>query len=332
MLLGTLHIGSPEALPFAREKLRASLVCAGFKATQVGQLVGLLSQAIREQGPCELTVSTEGTGVADAILLGPPALTGRWQRLLLPTPIDAERQQQIQAILARLSREELLHDLERQVEERTADLNAERNKSEKLLRNMLPASIAKRLKNGETIADRHQASVVFVDMVGFTKWASQLSATDLVVHLGQLFGEFDGITHKHGLEKIKTIGDCYMAAAGLPQPQADHAERAVRMGLDIIRAMPRICIALNAPVQVRVGIHCGPLVAGVIGSVKPFYDIWGDTVNIASRMESHGLPGRLHISDDVRAALGKGFELEKRGEIEIKNRGAMTTWFVNGTA
>ena len=331
MLLGTLHIGSAEALPFAREKLRSALICAGFKATQVGQWAGLLSQLVRDQGPCELTVSTDDEQEAETILLGPVSLTGRLQRLTLPTPIDTARQQQMQAILARMSREELLHDLERQVEERTADLNAARDQSEKLLRNMLPESIAKRLKEGERIADTHHASVVFVDMVGFTKWASQLSAAELVVHLGQLFGEFDGITKRHGLEKIKTIGDCYMAAAGLPEPQTDHAERAVRMGLDIINAMPRICTALNAPVQVRVGIHSGPLVAGVIGSVKPFYDIWGDTVNIASRMESHGVPGRLHVSDDVRAALGEGFDLEQRGVIDIKNRGAMTTWFVNST-
>lgn len=327
MRLGTLHIASAQALPFAREKLRAALVCAGFKPTQVGQWVGQLSQTLREFGPRELTVSLEGS---DTVLLGSPELTTRWHRLQLPVPLGEEDQQQIQTILARMSREELLHDLERQVQERTADLNAERLKSETLLRHMLPASIAKRLKNGETIADQHLASVVFVDMVGFTRWASRLHANELVAHLGQVFGEFDGITRQHGLEKIKTIGDCYMAAAGLPEPQHDHAERAVRMGLDILRAMPRICIALNAPIQVRVGIHCGPLVAGVIGSVKPFYDIWGDTVNVASRMESHGLPGRLHISDDVRAALGDGFELEQRGVIEVKNRGPMTTWFVNG--
>lgn len=295
-----------------------------------GQLVGMFSQNLRDKLPAEISVSFDmNTG---DLLLDPAALTGKLQRVRVPQTPTQEAFMVIRGVLARLSREELLSDLERQVEERTSELNAEREKSERLLQNMLPASVARRLKNGETVADRHHASVMFVDMVGFTQWASQLNASLLVEHLGLIFGRFDDIIRQHGLEKIKTIGDCYMAAAGVPEAQFDHANRAVMAGLDIIDAMIVMRQNTGIDLQVRIGIHSGPLVAGVIGEVKPFYDLWGDTVNIASRMESHGSPSRLHISDDVRRALTTSFELEERGQIDIKNRGQILTWFVNGPA
>lgn len=329
MDIGKIRITTFEALPFAREKLRSALVLAGVSRVMSGQLVGMLSQTLRDKLPADISVAFDmNTG---DLLLEPAHLTGRFQRLSLPQAPSPEAFKAMRDVLARLSREELLSDLERQVEERTYELNAEREKSERLLQNMLPGSVAKRLKNGETIADRHQASVMFVDMVGFTKWASQLNASQLVEYLGLIFGEFDVIVRHHGLEKIKTIGDCYMAAAGVPEAQSDHANRAVQAGLDIIGAMTVMRQHMGIDLQVRIGIHSGPLVAGVIGEVKPFYDIWGDTVNIASRMESHGMPNRLHISDDVRQALTSSFELEERGHIDIKNRGQILTWFVNGT-
>lgn len=328
MVIGKLRIATLEALPFAREKLRAALVLAGLTRVMTGQIVGMLSQSMRAKLPLEITVDLD-LATGDVLLL-PATLAGRYHRLPVPRPLSEDACNKMRAVLARLSREELLYDLERQVEERTSELNAEREKSERLLQNMLPASIARRLKNGETIADRHNASVVFVDIVGFTKWAAQLNASHLVENLDLIFGEFDRISSRHGLEKIKTIGDCYMAAAGLPQDQADHADRAVRAGLDIIANMARVREKLQADLQVRIGVHCGPLVAGVIGEIKPFYDIWGDTVNIASRMESHGAPGRLHISDDVRQSLSGAYALEERGAIDIKNRGQIQTWFVNG--
>ena len=170
-----------------------------------------------------------------------------------------------------------------------------------------------------------------------TSWAlpngpRSSTAVQLVEYLDLIFGEFDLISREHGLEKIKTIGDSYMAAAGLPEAQSDHADRAVMAGLDMIERMGNVRQQLNADLQVRIGIHSGPLVAGVIGELKPFYDIWGDTVNIASRMESHGFPGRLHVSDDVRQRIQNHYQLEERGTIEIKNRGQMKTWFVNGLA
>lgn len=324
--IGTLHIPNTEALPFARQKLRDALVAAGLSQVQAGQIVGVLSGAMRTHLPTSLDISLDRTGLD--LLLGPEEVCGSHHRLRLAQPLQDTERERMHAILSELSREELMADLEQQVVSRTADLEAERQKSERLLQNMMPAPIARRLKNGQTIADHHMASVVFIDIVNFTRWAMSLNASELVHHLDHIFGEFDDITRAHGLEKIKTIGDCYMAAAGLPAPQDDHAERAVAMGLDIIDCMNRLRADERAALNVRVGIHCGPLVAGVIGQIKPFYDIWGDTVNIASRMESHGQPGRVHISDDVRMALTSNYRLEKRGAIDIKNRGQITTWFV----
>lgn len=329
MILGKLRIATELALPFAREKLRAALILAGLQRVMVSQLVGIISQEIRHHLPVDLHIGLDP--VTGDIVLSPAQLAGRYHRLPLRTALDEHTCQKMRGVLARLTREELLYDLEKQVEERTFELNIEREKSERLLQNMLPASIAKRLKNGEVIADRHEASVIFVDIVGFTKWAAHLNAAHLVEYLDLIFGEFDAITRRHGLEKIKTIGDCYMAASGLPEPQADHVERAVKTGLDIIQNMGNVREQLKAEIDVRVGIHCGPLIAGVIGELKPFYDIWGDAVNIASRMESHGSPGRLHVSDDVRQALDGNYLFEERGVIDIKNRGQMKTWFINGT-
>jgi class 3 adenylate cyclase len=232
--------------------------------------------------------------------------------------------------LDRLTREELLHDLEHQVEERTAELEHERERSERLLRNMLPTVIAQRMKDGETIADTHEATVLFADIKGFTELARDRSATAVVAILDEIFRRIDALAEAHNLEKIKTIGDCYMAVAGLPLPQADHVDRAVMMALDIIAAMPQLRQELGVEIDVRIGVHTGPLVAGVIGTQKYAYDVWGDTVNVASRMESHGLPGHVQVSDDVRKHLGGRFEVEERGTIEIKNRGSMKTWFVHG--
>ena len=234
----------------------------------------------------------------------------------------------MRAILNRLTREELLSDLEHQVQERTADLERERERSERLLRNMLPGVIARRMKDGEAIADTHEATVLFADIKGFTVLASERSANEVVAILDRIFSEFDAIAQKHGLEKIKTIGNSYMAAAGLPVPQPDHVDRAVLMGLDMIAAMPRLRDELDLTIDVRIGVHTGPVVAGVIGTQKYAYDIWGDTVNVASRMESHGEPGRLQVSDEVRQVLGSRYHLEDRGMIEIKNHNSMRTWFV----
>ena len=197
---------------------------------------------------------------------------------------------------------------------------------------MLPEPIAQRMKEGEIIADSHDASVLFADISGFTAIAKEQGAEIIVRLLDTIFRKFDDIAHEHALEKIKTIGDCYMAAAGLPLPQVDHIDRAVIAGLDMIKTLGNIRSELGFPINVRSGVHTGPLVAGVIGSKKYSYDVWGDTVNVASRMESHGVVGKLQVSDDVRRAIGRRFKLEDRGVLEVKNRGPMRTWLVHGIA
>jgi class 3 adenylate cyclase len=330
MHLGLIRIVTPDALSFAREKLRACLVVAGLRHVLAGQITTVVSQAVRDRLPAELKVLLEDGG--RHIALRPVEIAGPYQRIQLLRPPDAAGIDAMQAILNRLTREELLSDLEHQVQERTADLERERERSERLLRNMLPEVIARRMKDGEAIADTHEATVLFADIKGFTVLASERSAKAVVTILDRIFREFDAIAQKHGLEKIKTIGDSYMAAAGLPVPQLDHVDRAVLMGLDMVAAMPRLRDELGLSIDVRIGVHTGPVVAGVIGTQKHAYDIWGDTVNVASRMESHGEPGRLQVSDEVRQALGMRYHLEERGMIEIKNHDSRRTWFVLGIA
>jgi len=325
--LGLLRIATNDGVPFAREKLRSCLVAAGVKRVVAGQMVSILSQDLRGHTPAELSVFLDEEG--RELCIQSPILNQKYSRIRLPKPLDDDDLPALRRILAFLTRDELLHDLERQVEERTAELKKERERSEKLLQNMLPEAIATRMKDGETIADQHQASVVFVDIAGFTAFARDRHAAEVVSMLDGIFRTFDAITRRHGLEKIKTIGDGYLAAAGLPEHQIDHVDRAVMMGLDIVGVIPRLREDLGLSIDVRVGIHTGPVLAGVIGVHKPFYDIWGDTVNVASRLEKNGALGRVHISDDVRQALGGRFHFEDRGPIELKNRGSVNTWFVD---
>jgi class 3 adenylate cyclase len=293
-------------------------------------VTAVVSQSLRGRLPAELAIHLDEDG--SHLLLRPAETAGRYERLRLPRPPAAADVEALRAILGRLTREELLYDLEHQVEERTADLARERERSERLLRNMLPDVIARRMKAGETIADVHEATVLFADLKGFTAFASERSAAEVVRLLDRVFREFDEIAQKHGLEKIKTIGDAYMAAAGLPVSQLDHVDRAVQMGLDMVAAIGPLGRELGVPIDVRVGIHTGTVVAGVIGTKKIAYDVWGDTVNVASRMETYGVAGHVHVSDDVRIALGQRYRLEDRGTIELKNRGSMRTWIVHGIA
>ncbi|HEY6080546.1 MAG TPA: adenylate/guanylate cyclase domain-containing protein [Polyangiaceae bacterium] len=323
--LGVLRIPNPEALAFAREKLRACLVAAGLPRVAASQLTAQVSQGLRAGLPAELRVvlSTEGT----SLRLETDRSPVRLMELALPRAVA--RPGDLAKILGQLTREELLHDLERQVEERTADLARERERSESLLANMLPKVIAARMKRGETnIADAQVASVLFADLKGFTVLSSCRPPEEIVVLLDRIFTEFDRLADEHGLEKIKTIGDAYMAAAGLPLPQPDHAARAARMALKMIPALHALRDELRVDLDVRVGVHAGPVVAGVIGKAKFAYDIWGDTVNIASRLESHGAPGRVHISEGLRCALPESFDCEQRGPIEVKGKGMMTTYWL----
>jgi class 3 adenylate cyclase len=196
---------------------------------------------------------------------------------------------------------------------------------------MLPTSIADRLRNEpKVIADAiPDASVLFADLVGFTPIGSQMAPADLVTVLNELFGRFDELAATHGLEKIKTIGDGYMAVAGVPLAVDDHADRSVRFALDLLDTTDALAAELKMPLEIRVGIHSGPLVAGVIGRDKLAYDLWGDTVNVASRMESQGMPGRIQISEVTAQKLTTDVGLEQRGTIDVRGRGPMRVLLVN---
>jgi adenylate cyclase len=216
---------------------------------------------------------------------------------------------------------------------------AEQKVSERLLLNVLPHSIAERLKGRpevtadsftEVIADSFaEVTVLFADIVGFTKFSEGVSAEVLVEVLNDIFTRFDVIADTRGLEKIKTIGDAYMAAAGLPVPVADHAIRAAHMAVDMIEAVDRFNEHRRYKLKVRIGIDTGAVVAGIIGKRKFLYDLWGDVVNTASRMESHGVAGRIQVTDSTRQRLSEPFMLEKRGAIDVKGKGEMHTWFLN---
>ena len=211
-------------------------------------------------------------------------------------------------------------------------LRAEKEHSEALLLNILPPQIVARMRQGERIiADRiAEATILFSDLVGFTELAARLSPERTVELLGLLFARFDALAACHGLEKIKTIGDAYMVAGGIPEARPDHAAAMAAMALDMLDAVAIASRTLSEPLELRIGIHTGALVAGVIGTHKFVYDVWGDTVNTASRMENLGLPGHIHISAATRAALGDGFRVAPRGPLEVKGKGVMETYFLLG--
>ncbi len=221
-----------------------------------------------------------------------------------------------------------LHDREKKF---IADLEQEKRRSEALLLNILPQGIVNRLRNGETvIADRvSAATILFCDLVGFTTISQEMPADRVIDFLGRIFAEFDDLVAEHGVEKIKTIGDAYMVAAGIPEEQPDHAIRIAELAMRMLEAVDGIAASTAVNLQARVGIHTGPIVAGVIGRHKFAYDIWGDTVNTASRMESHSLPGRIQVSAVTRSLLGDRFSFEHRGSIVVKGKGTMETFFLN---
>ena len=213
-------------------------------------------------------------------------------------------------------------------------LEAERGRSEGLLRNILPGPIAERLKRGERpIADRiPEATILFVDIVDFSPLSLLLAPQQLVELLDRVFRTCDRLAERHGLEKIKTVGDSYMAAAGVPIPSPDHAAAAADMALDIGPAVGAATRDLEHPVRLRVGLHSGEVVAGVIGTRKLAYDLWGPAVNLASRMESQGVIGRIQVSDATYRLLRDRYRFEARGAIEVKGIGRMDTWLLLGRA
>ena len=202
---------------------------------------------------------------------------------------------------------------------------------DELLTNAIPAAIAARLKRGERrIAERHAATtIVFADIVGFTPWAQRAEPQQVVAVLDDLFSRFDQLAATHGLEKIKTIGDAYMAVAGAPVPRPDHAEAAVAFARAIGEALRIVGATHGLELQLRIGAASGPIMAGVIGEQRLLFDLWGDTVNLASRMESSGVPGRIQVSASTRELLGDDARFERR-QVEVKGLGPLTTYLVDG--
>jgi adenylate cyclase len=211
------------------------------------------------------------------------------------------------------------------------ELRVEQERSEALLLNILPRTIIERMRRGETsIADRiAEATVLFSDLVDFTLLSATLTPEDTVRLLGLLFSQFEDLAVRHGLETIKTIGDGYMVTGGILEPQSNAAAAVAEMALSMLETVERAGRAINKKLQLRIGIHTGgPIVAGVLGTHKIAYDVWGDTVNTAKRMESYGLPSHIHVTAETRRLLGEAFRFEPRGLLEVKGKGSMETYFL----
>ena len=221
----------------------------------------------------------------------------------------------------------------RDTERAEAVMEAEHERSEALLANMLPVSIAERLKGSErsVIADKYdEASILFADIVGFTERASRAAPADLVRFLDRLYGAFDELMDKHGLEKIKVSGDSYMVVSGVPRARPDHAQALADFALEMANVAARLRDPDGNAVPLRVGMACGPVVAGVVGARRFFYDVWGDAVNVASRMESTDSVGRIQVPEAMYERLKDDFVLQERGHIDVKGKGLMRTWYLIG--
>ncbi len=221
----------------------------------------------------------------------------------------------------------------REIVRAEAAMELEYERSEALLANILPASVAERLKDParNVIADKYEdASVLFADIAGFTERASYMAPDELILFLDRLYGEFDTLVDKRGLEKIKVTGDSYMVVSGVPEPRADHVEALASLALDMADVASRLKDSRGNAVPLRIGLASGPVVAGVVGSRRFFYDVWGDAVNVASRMESTDSVGRIQVPEDVYQRLKSTFVLQERGAVEVKGKGLMRTWYLIG--
>ncbi|MHA7666592.1 adenylate/guanylate cyclase domain-containing protein [Mycolicibacterium sp. HS_4_1] len=213
-------------------------------------------------------------------------------------------------------------------------LAGEYERSESLLANILPAKVAERLKDPhrDVIADRYdEASVLFADIAGFTERASATSPTDLVRFLDALYTDLDTLVDRHGLEKVKTSGDSYMVVSGVPEPRPDHLQALACLALEMVDVVAELTDPDGRPVPLRIGLASGPVVAGVVGARKFFYDVWGDAVNVAARMETTDVVGRIQVPQNVYERLKDAFVLEERGAVEVKGKGVMHTWYLTGS-
>lgn len=219
-----------------------------------------------------------------------------------------------------------------QTENAMVALVSEQGKTDRLLLNILPKAIADRLKqSSERIADRYDSvTILFADLVGFTTISAGMPADDLVEMLSRVFSSFDDLAEKHGVEKIKTIGDAYMVVCGAPETRKDHANAIADFALDMVRKLDEIATSTGLHLMMRVGINSGPVIAGVIGSAKFSYDLWGDTVNMASRMEHYGVPGRIHVSEASYQLLKNQYQFESREPIDVKGKGMVHSYFLVG--
>jgi len=262
------------------------------------------------------------TGVAGSVLGFPPLVPPWFSTLMLVLNV-AVGGSTVFTLLAIFAKQR--HDA-------LAALRVEQDKAESLLLNILPKSIAERLKSdSHTIADSFaSASILFADVVDFTPFAQRLPADQVVGILDRLFTHFDSLAERDGLEKIKTIGDAYMVAAGVPTPRPDHAQAIARMALGMRQAMGDADAVGDLGLELRIGINSGPVVAGVIGRKRFLYDLWGDAVNTASRMESQGAPGRIQLTRATYELLKDDFVCEPHGSIEVKGKGTMETWYLVG--
>jgi class 3 adenylate cyclase len=213
-----------------------------------------------------------------------------------------------------------------------AALQESQEQTERLLLNILPLSIAERLKQDTSAIAEHfdDVTILFADIVGFTPLSTRIKPAELVNLLNEIFSNFDELTEKHGLEKIKTIGDAYMVVGGLPVPKPAHAEAVAQMALDMQGAIAHFQAKYSEQLQIRIGINTGSVVAGVIGTKKFIYDLWGDAVNVASRMESSGVPGKIQVTEGTYERLKERYEFEKRGQVDVKGREEMTTYWLVG--
>ncbi|NEP62282.1 MAG: adenylate/guanylate cyclase domain-containing protein [Symploca sp. SIO2G7] len=209
-------------------------------------------------------------------------------------------------------------------------VRTEQEQSDRLLLNILPEPIAKQLKEGKNnIADGFtEVTILFADIVGFTNLSEKISPQEVVKLLNEIFTGFDQLSEQHGLEKIKTIGDAYMVASGLPMPRQDHAEAIAEMALDMQQEVASFNTKHQANLSIRIGINTGPVVAGVIGTKKFIYDLWGDAVNTASRMESHGIPGCIQVTESTYKHLQTQYQFKERGKIQVKGKGEMITYLL----
>lgn len=221
----------------------------------------------------------------------------------------------------------------REIDRAEKAMEAEYQRSETLLANILPATIASRLKDPtrNIIADKYDdASILFADIAGYTKWASETTPTELVRFLDTLYTDLDALVDRHGLEKIKTSGDSYMVVSGVPTPRPDHVHAIACLALDMAEAVADLTDPQGRAVPLRMGLASGPVVAGVVGARKFFYDVWGDAVNVASRMESTDVEGRIQVPQEMYERLKDGYVLEERGDVDVKGKGLIHTWYLVG--